>query len=217
MGTVSHGARRSSHRLLTDCRPGGQPHRGSRWAGPAGGCSSWALSAHLFPSREESHMPLHRTWRRWRGFTLIELLVVIAIIAILVGLLVPAVQRVRAAAARTQSLNNIKQIALGAHGFHDAKRYMPPSYIAAMGQNAPFWFIIFPHIEQDPIFNNSMTPSTDTWSGGSTVYKVYYPTKYQSTVIGLYTNPSDPTTPDGSVSGIGTVGYGVNATALPPV
>src|SRR5438876_5604567 len=65
---------------------------------------------------------------RWRkAFTLIELLVVIAIIAILIALLVPAVQKVREAAARTQSVNNLKQISLAVHSAHDAYKKFPPT------------------------------------------------------------------------------------------
>jgi prepilin-type N-terminal cleavage/methylation domain-containing protein/prepilin-type processing-associated H-X9-DG protein len=93
-----------------------------------------------------------RTLARRNGFTLIELLVVIAIIAILIGLLVPAVQQVREASSRASCANNLKQIGLAIHNYHDQKKTLPPSRMG-VGGYASWMVLILPYVEQTPLFN----------------------------------------------------------------
>ena len=94
-----------------------------------------------------------------RGFTLVELLVVIAIIGILVALLLPAVQSAREAARRTQCVNNLKQLGLAAHNFHDTQGFLPPSRLANNSADTTKWnwvtwaVLVLPYIEQQNYYD----------------------------------------------------------------
>src|SRR4051812_17389707 len=94
---------------------------------------------------------------RRHGFTLIELLVVIAIIAVLIALLLPAVQAAREAARRAQCVNNLKQIGLAMHNYHDVIGTFPSGSIATKGWGGTWWnwpAFILPQIEQTSLYNS---------------------------------------------------------------
>lgn len=125
-----------------------------------------------------------------RGFTLLELIVMIGILAVLMGLMLPAVQRVRDAAARTSCQNNLRQIGLGLHSYHDTHGVLPPG-TRPNGADFPFmnWLTrILPFIEQEAI-----------WKQAVGAYAANYDFKYDpphplATVIPLYGCPADPRT-----------------------
>jgi len=145
-----------------------------------------------------------------RAFTLIELLVVIAIIAVLIGLLLPAVQKVREAAARSTSQNNLKQIGLAVHTLADSNNgTLPPTYVAGTAllpsgtgpyatQTGTVHFFLLPYIEQSALFNQG-------WAAATT----------PTTVVKTYISPLDTTTSSGLAGTRAATNYGANSRVFP--
>jgi len=163
--------------------------------------------------------------RSMRGFTLIELLVVIAIIAILIALLVPAVQKVREAAARTQCTNNLKQLGLATHNCNDSIKRLP-SLLGTFPRKTPSlqapWanplFHLLPYIEQDNLYKLSYNgqdynPAAGAGLGAPWNLPVVSPALYTNRVP-VYNCPSDPSTDsDGNATGVApwkASSYGAN-------
>jgi prepilin-type N-terminal cleavage/methylation domain-containing protein len=139
-----------------------------------------------------------RLMKRRRGFTLIELLVVIAIIAILIGLLLPAVQKVREAAARMSCSNNMKQLGLALHNYaqnYDNKLPALTSSTAAPqygNYQGGILITLLPYIEQQNVFNAAMTNPLNTWdNAGNPQPPLPTGTYVRQQVIKTYICPSD--------------------------
>jgi prepilin-type N-terminal cleavage/methylation domain-containing protein len=146
---------------------------------------------------------LNRESRKLRerfGFTLIELLVVIAIIAILIGLLLPAVQKVREAAARSQCQNNLKQVALASHNFHDQNMRLPPLQGRdgiQSGSNPPWGsaqFYLLPFVEQGALFQAAYDPTNPDGNGSTAGYRPWIG-PLNSTGVKAYVCPADASIP----------------------
>lgn len=147
--------------------------------------------------------------RRLAGFTLIELLVVIAIIAILIALLLPAVQQAREAARRSQCRNNLKQLALALHNYHDTHSIFPPGAVnpgvqastnlaytnncAVECRNIPWSLMILPFVDQSPLYNQlnfslPMGSAQRSGAGPATNQGAVF----ANTKLTLFQCPSDP-------------------------
>ena len=121
------------------------------------------------------------------GFGLIELLVVIAIIAILIALLVPAVQKVREAAARTEMINNLKQVVLATHNAHSAWSKLPPA-TGVYGQATGIFSLsvhLLPYVEQMPLYQNAVNGAAQKYDAMPTT--IFIP---------CFKSPLDPSTSD---------------------
>jgi prepilin-type N-terminal cleavage/methylation domain-containing protein len=151
-----------------------------------------------------------------RGFTLVELLVVIAIIGILVALLLPAVQASREAARRAQCSNNLRQLGLAAHQYHDQHQHLPPSIgytpLATNGVWGHHFFHLLPYVEEGNLYEHALGsvalttgPVTIHYPGNNNVY---------SQPVSIFLCPSDPSVETGGVVTVNDISWGAACYAV---
>ena len=152
-------------------------------------------------------MSLVRARRRRIGFTLIELLVVIAIIAILIALLLPAVQQAREAARRTQCKNNMKQLGLAIHNYHDTFLVFPVSMsvdnlYTNLGKGRSWLVGVLPYIDQAPLFNTIDMAAPLSNSTTNPLPQPYTPNTIAAmTVLPAFLCPTDSSYNNGKLNG----------------
>jgi prepilin-type N-terminal cleavage/methylation domain-containing protein len=167
---------------------------------------------------KESAMPRFRIAKYWRGFTLVELLVVIAIIGVLIGLLLPAVQKIREAAARIQSANNLKQMVLATHNCNDTHGHLPPSQGCFPRDMNPgttgsdtdwatpylpsrfgtLQYFLLPFLEQENIYKSPEINGGPGNPNGTTPHQSN--SWWSHDVVKTYIAPGDPSVPSGGRS-----------------
>jgi len=138
-------------------------------------------------------MILKGSARKNRGFTLIELLVVIAIIAILVALLLPAVQQAREAARQSQCKNNLKQLGVAMHNYHDINNSLPIGVHARWGQS--WTWAVLPYVDQTALFEVMPSPINDSGWWGGTDQRSLDLIMIARTAVSTFLCPSQPNGP----------------------
>lgn len=135
---------------------------------------------------------------RRTAFTLVQLLIILVLLLLLFGLLIPVIAQLRVASSREQGFNNLRQLAIAVHNYHDVYKRMPPTVGTLNNQSGPVHFHILPFIEQDNLFKQA---DGKVWHKG-----------VNTTPISTYVDPNDPSAPPNHKfqGGLATTNYAAN-------